>query len=105
MRQYVGSFTLYYDVILHKLIDYLFENQIIEADSKYTFTQFCILRTLFDFASDVVNDFQYTPEQLVDLIDSHKKMTRKFESMLKKMIEEKDAMTNEVLSELEDDDF
>ncbi len=92
-RQYVTGFSLHFDIILKKLIDHLFEKEIIDSDTKWTFTQYCILRTLFDYADEVIKDFQYTPEQLTTLIEEHDKLKKKFEKKLKEMagISEKSA--------------
>ena len=84
-RQYVTGFSLHYDIILKKLIDHLFEKEIIDSDTKWTFTQYCILRTLFDYADEVVKGFQYTPEQLTALIEEHERLKNKFERKLKEI--------------------
>jgi hypothetical protein len=82
MKQYSTAFSLSYDVILKKLIDYLFDENIIDADSKWSFTKFCILRVLFDYADEVIKGYTYTPDQLVELIDTHTRFRNKFQDLL-----------------------
>ncbi|KKM67434.1 hypothetical protein LCGC14_1471240, partial [marine sediment metagenome] len=77
--QYNASFNLYYDVILKQLAEFFYQNGTIESDSKYGLANYSILRTLFDYVDEVIDDFPYTPEQLVSLIEEHEKMKEKFE--------------------------
>jgi hypothetical protein len=85
--QYLAAFNPSYNIVLQKLIEYLYNKDIIPTDKKMRFTKFAILRVLFDYADEVVKGFHYTPEQLVELIDMHDSMKTKFERLLKEMSE------------------
>jgi len=88
MSQYNASFNLYYDVILQQLAAHFFETDITESDSKYGIAHYSIMRTLFDYVDLVVEDFRYTGEQLLALIDEHEKLKKKFEQKLLLLTEE-----------------
>lgn len=101
MSQYNASFNLHYDVILQKLAEYFFQNGTIESDSKYRIAHFSILRTLFDYIDEVVEDYEYTPEQLVLLIEEHDMLKTKFEQKLLHISEKSQEKIEEVVSNIE----
>ena len=103
MSQYNASFNLHYDVILKSLAEFFYQNGIIESDSKYGLANYSILRTLFDYVDEVLDDFPYTPEQLISLIEEHGILKKKFEAKLLILIGENDEKVLKVMSEIESD--
>ncbi len=101
MSQYNASFNMYYDVILKQLIEHFYQNETIDSDSKYGLANYCILRTLFDYVDEVVEDYPYTPEQLVALIEEHTLLKNKFEKKLIILNGEKEENKEKVLLEIE----
>ena len=101
MSQYNASFNLSYDVILQNLASYFYQNDITESDSKYGIAHYSIMRTLFDYIDKVVKDFQYTPEQLVSLIEEHEMLKNKFEQKLLQLEEENQNKIESVMSGIE----
>jgi len=101
MSQYNASFSMHYDVILRKLVEYFYENGTISSDSKYGLANYCILRTLFDYVDMVVKDYPYTPEQLVALIEEHDFLKTKFEKKLILLAEIKQEKQEKVMAEIE----
>lgn len=100
MSQYNASFNLHYDVILKDLAEFFYQNDVIESDSKYGLANYSILRTLFDYADEVIEDFPYTPEQLVSLIEEHDRLKTKFEQKLLAIAGEKEEKIEKVMSEI-----
>lgn len=82
MSQYNAAFNLSYDIILLQLAEHFYQNGTIESPSKYRLANFSILRTLFDYVDEVIEDYPYTKEQLVQLIDEHDTLKTKFEQKL-----------------------
>ncbi len=101
MSQYNAAFNMNYDKILLQLIEHFYQNGTIESDSKYGLANFSILRTLFDYIDEIVPDFQYTPEQLLQLIDEHDKLKTKFEQKLVAMQGETEEKVEKVIVEIE----
>lgn len=101
LSQYVVGFNEEYDTILTKLKIHLFKKQMINAKSKWAFTKYAILRLLYDHAKDVIKGFKYTPEQLVELIEYHKKLQSKFKKELKNLAESKKEVTEEILKNID----
>jgi len=101
MSQYNASFSMHYDVILRKLIEYFYGKGTIDSDSKYGLANYCILRTLFDYVDEVVKDYPYTPEQLVKLIEEHDILKTKFEKKLILLAEIKQEQQEKVMLEIE----
>ncbi len=101
MSQYNAAFNLHYDVILKQLAEFFYQNGVIESDSKYGIANYSILRTLFDYIDEVVDDFQYDPEQLISLIEEHEILKNKFEQKLKAIAGEKEEKVIKVMSEIE----
>lgn len=101
IEQFVTGFNLHYATIMNKLKDYLFAEEVIERDSKWALTKYAMLRTLFDYADEVVSGFSYSPEQLVELIDEHTKFKEKFEKMLKEISADKKEKFEEVIEKVE----
>lgn len=101
MSQYNAAFNLYYDVILQDLANYFYQNDITESDSKYGIAHYSIMRTLFDYIDEVVEGFQYTPEQLVSLIEEHEMLKNKFERKLLVQAEETQNKMESVMSGIE----
>ena len=101
MSQYNASFNLHYDTILQQLAEHFYQNGTTESDSKYGIAHFSILRTLFDYIDEVVEDFEYTPEQLVQLIDEHDKLKNKFEQKLLHVSEKSQEKIEEVIFNIE----
>ena len=101
MSQYNASFNLHYDVILQDLASYFYQNGTTESDSKYGIAHFSILRTLFDYIDEVVEDYKYTPEQLVGLIEEHNMLKTKFEQKLLHISEKSQEKIEEVMSNIE----
>jgi len=99
--QYNASFNLYYDVILKQLKTFFYENGTIESDSKYGLANYSILRTLFDYVDEIIEDYPYTPEQLVSLINEHEKLKEKFEQKLLALTGEKKENILKVVSKIE----
>lgn len=98
-KRYVTGFNLYYDSVLQDLIEYLLQKELLKTDGKWSFTSFCILRTLFDYADEVVRGWEYSPEQLVDLIDMHGSLKTKFENILKEIAGVQEERTERVMEE------
>ena len=101
MSQYNAAFNMNYDKILLQLIEHFYQNGTIESDSKYGLANYSILRTLFDYIDEIVPDFQYTPEQLLQLIDEHDKLKIKFEQKLVAMQGETEEKVEKVIVEIE----
>jgi len=101
MSQYNASFNLYYDKILQELASYFYQNDITESDSKYGIAHYSIMRTLFDYIDEVIEDFQYTPEQLVSLIEEHEMLKNKFEQKLLRLEGEKQEKIESVVAGIE----
>jgi len=99
--QYNAAFSMAYDVILKDLANYFFQNGIIESDSKYKLANYSILRTLFDYVDEVVEDYPYTPEQLVALIEEHDALKTKFETKLLALVGEKGEKLEKVMLEID----
>jgi hypothetical protein len=96
--QWVWGANDFWDVLFHDLKDYLFEEGHIDKKSKWTFTKYALMRLAFDYATEVVKGFQYTPEQLVELIDYHDSMKTKFQKLLKEIAASKKEVTQEILN-------
>ena len=103
MSQYNAAFNLSYDTVLLQLAKYFYQNGTIESDSKYGLANYSILRTLFDYVDEVVEDWSYTPEQLVSLIDEHNKLKTKFEQKLLTLEGEKQQKIKETVANIEID--
>ena len=101
MSQYNAAFNLYYDTILLLLAEYFYQNEIIASNSKYGLANFSILRTLFDYIGEVVPNYEYTPEQLVDLIEEHGRLKTKFEQKLIALSQESQEKLNETVASIE----
>jgi hypothetical protein len=101
MSQYNAAFNANYDVILLQLVDHFYQNGTIESDSKYGLANYSILRTLFDYVDEVIPDFQYTPEQLLQLIDEHDKLRTKFEQKLLAIAGETEGKIEKVIANIE----
>ncbi len=101
MSQYNAAFNMNYDKILLQLIEHFYQNGTIESDSKYGLANYSILRTLFDHIDEIVPDFQYTPEQLLQLIDEHDKLKTKFEQKLVAITGETEEKVEKVIAEIE----
>nr|BDI55182.1 MAG: hypothetical protein [uncultured archaeon] len=99
--QYNAAFNMHYDVILRDLANYFFQNDIIESDSKYGLANYSILRTLFDYVDEVVEDYFYTPEHLVALIEEHDKLKTKFEAKLLTLVGKKGEKLEKVMLEID----
>ena len=103
MSQYNAAFNMHYDVILLDLAKYFYQNETILSPSKYGLANFSILRTLFDYVDEVVEDYPYTPEQLVQLIDEHDMLKTKFEQKLIALAGEKQEKIGKAVAEIESD--
>jgi len=101
MSQYNAAFNANYDVVLLQLVDHFYQNGTIDSDSKYGLANYSILRTLFDYVDEVIPDFQYTPEQLLKLIDEHDKLKTKFEQKLFTIAGETEGKIEKVIAEIE----
>ena len=101
MSQYNASFNLYYDKILQELASYFYQNDITESDSKYGIAHYSIMRTLFDYIDKVVENYVYTPEQLVLLIEEHDMLKTKFEQKLLIQIGETEERMESVVANIE----
>ena len=101
MSQYNASFNLHYDVILQELAKHFYQNGTIESDSKYRIAHYSIMRTLFDYIDEVVEDWSYTPEQLVALIEEHEILKNKFEQKLLTITGEKQEKIESVVAGIE----
>lgn len=99
-NQYVCGFNDSYDFILTKLKDFFFDNEFIKKDGKWTFTKFCILSKLYDYADEVLEGFQYTPDQLLGLIEYHNERADKFKVILDKLALEKKLKDAKILSRI-----
>lgn len=99
-NQYVAGFSDSYDFILIQLKDFFFNKGFTKKSGKWTFTKFCILCQLYDYADEIVKDFKYTPEQLLELINHHQERTEKFEKILTIMASEKQAKQDKILSKV-----
>ena len=91
LSQYVVGYNDSWDTMLKRLIEYLDDNNIIESDSKWAFTNFSIMRTLFDYGYNVITDTKnvYTSKRLKSSIKEHEKIIKKFEELLLKFNESK----------------
>lgn len=101
MSQYNAAFNLYYDKVLQDLASYFYQNDITESDSKYGIAHYSIMRTLFDYIDEVVEGFQYTPEQLISLIEEHEMLKNKFEQKLIMQAAENQNKIENVMSGIE----
>lgn len=101
-EQFVTQFNKSFSIMFHDLKLFLFEKGLIDADTKWGLTKFCMLRTFFDFADEVVRGFEYSPEMLVELIDEHDRLKTKFENILKKLSTEKQEKKQKVMAEIEE---
>ena len=98
--QYNTSFNLSYDVILKDLAEFFYQNNITESDSKHGLANYSILRTLFDYVDEIIEDYPYTPEQLVSLIEEHDRLKTKFTQKLLAIAGEKEEKMEKVMSEI-----
>lgn len=103
MSQYNAAFNLSYDAVLLQLAEHFYQNDTIESPSKYGIANFSILRTLFDYVDEVIEDWEYTPEQLVQLIDEHDKLKNKFEQKLLALAGETQEKIDETVANIEVD--
>lgn len=99
--QYVWGANENYDAILYKLRKHLFNNGKIDKNSKWTLTKFALFRLLFDYGDEIVKGFEYTPEQLIEIIEYHTKMKEKFEGILRELAANKQEITEKILSQFE----
>lgn len=103
-NQWVWGTNDNYDLFLHKLKDHLFETGKIDKDTKWTFTKYAILRLLYDHGDEIIEGIAYTPEQLIELIDYHRKLLSKFQKRLKDLASSKEEVTKEILDGIEFDE-
>lgn len=97
--QWYTRFTEEEDLIMHKLRKYLFEKEITDSKHKYTFIKYCCLNTLWDYADEIIDNFTYTEEELVELAEKHKKLSEKYTEMLGVITGVKEEKKTEVLKE------
>jgi hypothetical protein len=95
-----GTKNDHYDIIFQKLIDYLFANGEVDKDSKWTLTKYALFRLLYDYADEVINNFTYTPEQLIELIEYHEDKVEKFKKHLKRLASSKKEVTEQLLKDI-----
>lgn len=98
-EQWVTRLSTEESLIIHKFREYLFEKGYIDSNRKYPTIKFCVLNTLFEFADEIIPDFTYQPEELVELIDKHEKLAGKFRERLKIISKVNEEKEKEVIIE------
>ncbi len=100
-QQWVTRLNNAESVIMHNLREYLFKNKLIDSDTKYGLMKYCALSTLFEFADEVIPDFVYDADDLLELIEKHDSLKTKFEHRLKLLQEVKSEREEKIQEDAE----
>lgn len=100
-EQWYTQFATAEALIFHQLREFLFKNKLTDSNTKYACLKYCAMNTLFEYADEIIPDYTFEAEDLVELIDKFDKLKKKFEDRLRLLSQTQAELTEKVLDEIE----
>lgn len=100
-EQWYTQFAISEAIIFHQLREHLFKKKFIDSNTKYATLKYCAMNTLFEFADEIIPDYAFEAEDLVELIDKFDKLKQKFEGRLRLLSKAQTEITEKVMENIE----